>query len=1754
MKKEANWLKIKRALKDNFIDTDFKDHVNSAFSGVDFDKGLEIFRYILEQKLPTHDVAKSVFEKLDKYADGQQNKEILEELISKYEPYLKKLFKKINSPFPSEKGLSWGYNELFDKLSVIGSSKKNPTIRNKFFDTDNSGMVQKPKFNAAQFENMINDGAKFGGILHSSYHLRNSNIHNDPSINNREISKYITDTINSYLYFTFKYYHELIAIISPNDLQEPLKLTLKNLASLSGGAYNPEIQNEVKRDYIIQTIENKIKNFDVLFIEGEEGIGKTTILHQFIAKKPNNCLAYFIDGKDSSTYSNASILKAICNQIHFVNRDSELEEEVKISDLTSEDWLKSYIYSESIRSKTNQTFYFIIDGLDEISYDRQSEIRELVLDKLHYDRVNIKLILSGQQNKSLLKRGVLHDKFEIPYLSNDESLLIFGDGITPEQFHDINKMCRSNAGKISFVRDLIKKGGISINNITDKLTTDLKSIYQYLWNGISDIDEKCKIILAVIAFQDEKYNTKDIAKILNFNERDVIKHLHFIPFLKKNNRGKYEFVFDGFTDFARTQLSPYKKRIDEIVIQYLLRDIDSVDSLVRLLEFYKNTGNKQEQLKLLSDDRWKQLLIASEKISVLNRVSKVALETIQDENENKYIPTILKYSILKSALKELSNTTVWQYEIAASLVLEDYMEAQNLANIAFLKEDKLKMFASIARAYTERKVKVPTDILASIQQLYDDIDSSKDFKNIRESALEIASLLMYSNPKLAFRLIEDLSGNISDNDNAFDWALAQISLSVHSNLEKLEDVTKEDINSKVYSKIRNPKIKEFADAVLYLSENQTSEQLRDKLDTLESTSQKMFLIRNWLVNNQKDSNAAKVVELGLNLVADKSDKYVPKSGDYKIFAMPLPYLKDEGKAIELIDKIERYTFSIEANSISNDLLATKLFIARTLCNFEFEKGEEKLLEIYTEIEKITDLAIRCTAFAIYANEATRIIKRHNDKNLDIYLETAKDRIKSDIDKILEQTASHFDIVQSIITNLVRLYPDNAIEICKKLNKSIDRDNAFLEALATYLKQSIEKINTLTIDKLLNGIDDIDIKKIAISEIINRIEVNRNKEKYNINEFYSYFNMVDDLYDNRVKCLLYVKIISILEQNDAEISAICDKLIQTWVGLEKSVYKIELGFEIVYHSAFLKHKEFAKKIMQAVKSEKSEPSLLLDSPNTTEIFGLAIELTLRVFTGLISRNNYQQEDIENIAKLIGSLPSEKQQMNLWASLILRIIPQSPDNQLAKQLINTYILPKLSKIGNKNERINAILEIITVLYFDNKNIPNIEELPNQKLKDIAILKICKYLFTKCLPEDACDNVYEGYVIDHDTVERILELIHLLKNDYFIASQVIGLRKSVLSKHTKISGQKRADIKTEFEKIAESKLPDLNNIKHDGYKILVNANALAIKSRQTWNEWDYILKEVEKIPNLSDKIFMWNSIAELLPNDYLKQKQELISKAIDNAYTLPSFLDTVERIGMIVFTLNKKRIESIDLKDVFEIFIKAISNNPYNPSQREDFKSILDVAHSTDPAIAKALVNSFDKDVARRNTGAYLGNHLNLLEFQTRLNNKINPKESEQILLEKNPKYFNKIMERKFASLNASKVVEDTLPPKDLIYQLRIASQNSIYESHNAFSYFIERLILFYENTDESKKLIRNSFLELVEVCNLIKLLSIRNAGKIKSLLDVLSNVDEKIILKNQINEVDNDTKTLILSLHKKGKTSEEISSFLNINLDAIKLLID
>jgi hypothetical protein len=357
MKNNLNWSEIETLLNDNFISEDFSRYSSSAFVGVDFTKAINILRYILELEIGGHDKSTDALSALESYSNDLQNKSVLSGLVNSFEAFLKKLFKVIETTYVNHNSdkvpmLGWCYGNLFSKINIPRVEKS------KFFETETINHVKYPKHDSDEFANcFLTDDTHFGESLHISYHLRNDRVHNDPKVTNRKAPELISHFILSYIYFVFTYYNELVTKISPENLEQTNQLTIRDLASLSGGAYDPDYKNEVDRSDLIQTIDNKLNDkLDILFIEGEQGIGKTTLLYQFIKKHSNNCLSYFIDGQDASTYSLKSIMKSFCNQINFILKSETLEESIGTVEYNDEVFLKNYLRSEIaqlIRRKKN---------------------------------------------------------------------------------------------------------------------------------------------------------------------------------------------------------------------------------------------------------------------------------------------------------------------------------------------------------------------------------------------------------------------------------------------------------------------------------------------------------------------------------------------------------------------------------------------------------------------------------------------------------------------------------------------------------------------------------------------------------------------------------------------------------------------------------------------------------------------------------------------------------------------------------------------------------------------------------------------------------------------------------------------------------------------------------------------------------------------------------------------------------------------------------------------------------------------------------------------------------------------------------------------------------------------------------------------------------------------------------------------------------------------------------------------------------
>ena len=64
------------------------------------------------------------------------------------------------------------------------------------------------------------------------------------------------------------------------------------------GTFPAQVEHELMRDAFLSLCEDKFKNYNVVCLTGEEGVGTTTFLSQFVRKHHDNCVSYFFNGFD----------------------------------------------------------------------------------------------------------------------------------------------------------------------------------------------------------------------------------------------------------------------------------------------------------------------------------------------------------------------------------------------------------------------------------------------------------------------------------------------------------------------------------------------------------------------------------------------------------------------------------------------------------------------------------------------------------------------------------------------------------------------------------------------------------------------------------------------------------------------------------------------------------------------------------------------------------------------------------------------------------------------------------------------------------------------------------------------------------------------------------------------------------------------------------------------------------------------------------------------------------------------------------------------------------------------------------------------------------------------------------------------------------------------------------------------------------------------------------------------------------------
>jgi hypothetical protein len=649
--------------------------------------------------------------------------------------------------------------------------------------------------------------------------------------------------------------------------------------------------SETHREHLLDTIDKIFElGTQLLIVEGLEGIGKTTLLAQYAKRHADHSLSLFIRPSSRLAYAPEYLKTVLSEQIHWV-----LNKEALTSETIDESFLATQLGILQRRAiKARETYYFIIDGLHELPQE-DIRIQDVVLkDILPLGLSGFRFLMAGdiKQLPSNLHK-IPSKSFPLSAFSLDETEKYLYDlSLNRDDIEDIYKMCGGVPGHLEIVKRMIQSG-IGLQTILNEDPDNLPDFIALEWQKIEPISDAQRKLLAIVAYGRKEYTTDELGQILTWESSFIASNLNGINFITiEPNTHSVKYVSEAHRRYAVNKLRNYKDEASNLLIDFLLKDAESDAALSYLPTYYEQAGRLNDLLQYLTPDYFTKILERSQSLGPVRRRAELGLTTSRKLNREE---NLMRFSIQKSVLTEFEGAEVWRSEVEARIALQDYESALALAQTTILKEDRLRLLATIAKIKSEEGIPPGQELLEQIISLYDQVDK----KTLGPRAVGIASDIMYVNPDLAVRIVEETTGT-SKNESDIDWAFAVLSIAAHDADAKQSRTSK--IAEETHSKIRDPKVREFSNAASLLFGENSAVDVIARIDKLEAKN-RLFFLRQWAAANQEQGDAADVIDYSLDILI-KDTLYTPKTRDLRELATPLPSVPDTSKAKKLVGRFD----------------------------------------------------------------------------------------------------------------------------------------------------------------------------------------------------------------------------------------------------------------------------------------------------------------------------------------------------------------------------------------------------------------------------------------------------------------------------------------------------------------------------------------------------------------------------------------------------------------------------------------------------------------------------------------------------------------------------------------------------------------------------------------------------------------------------------------------------------------------------------
>ena len=804
-------------------------------------------------------------------------------------------------------------------------------------------------------------------------------------------------------------------------------------------------------------------------------------------------------------------------------------------------------------------------------------------------------------------------------------------------------------------------------------------------------------------------------------------------------------------------------------------------------------------------------------------------------------------------------------------------------------------------------------------------------------------------PNAAIDLVERGAAGVR-REQSLD--LARITLAM-----RLEDSSAELLDSR----ISDQTLQDFARARSPRASRLTAREILAESGKMHDTGSKLSLLASWCDKNRTNVLACDVVAAALEVIAtDPSYGTSPRL--LRRLSEPLKACPHE-QARKLVDRIDLLK-SAGIKTPAEELIRLEMVLATVEELDESGRGTDRLLEAYYFAEKVEDLDERCLCLA---RILTMLPEIDHDDRLKMRAEIEHDLIDT-YSRLLEGSADHLFISRRMLKVLTPFKPDLAISFASRMNGAFRRDRAFQEIALGYADLPLGKIDFQIIEGILSKITDSSLREVAIVQLA---------RKFSDSEVFiaasgsqGLIGHIGQLTDPRKRAYGLSFVLKVLCSRGGQPRP------DLFEGLQEAVKLIDslperVGVELALATIVARTcPAFARTLLEKARADRSASPLVEE--HVADMYISCLQMAIRSFSGIVvAQANYQPYK-NCLLESVRQIHSLRIQCELVAEMALLCQLADKPSEF-KLLIKDEVLPRLASNNDPQSKALTKIRIAACLfeYDPDWALDQLQDLTVRQ-RDQALTNIATFLFTRCLTGEPVDLESFNPDIDLKTARQICRVIERVGTDSVVYVLIEQLTRGLIRRDPydlkkdicKLIERDALEIAVMLEDIAKKKLPDKNNIKHEGFLIssqacLARLRASAYRRASQSPEWGAIAESARRIPNIADRVIAFAWIADAMYRSDPTLAQTLLSEAERLQPFIPNSIDRVGRLLTIAKTM--KRMGRNDaVKALLQDTMNLLRSCPWGPQRDQITDQAINMAHSLDPDFAATLTPLIDNPI--------------------------------------------------------------------------------------------------------------------------------------------------------------------------------------------------